>query len=254
MSATWNILQGDCVEVMRGMESSSFELIFADPPYHLSNGGFSVQSGKQVSVDKGRWDKSAGTAADFTFHQTWIRECLRLLTPNGSLLISGTYHSIYSCGTILQQEGARIINELVWFKPNGAPTLGGRNFTASHETLIWASQSKESKHTFNYQESKNFDHQGDLLKNPGKQMRSVWSIPAVSKSEKKHGSHPTQKPIRLLERIVSLCSNPGDHVLDPFSGSGTTGVAALHLGRNFVGIEQDPTYIDLSAKRMAEIL
>jgi site-specific DNA-methyltransferase (adenine-specific) len=254
MSATWKVLQGDCIEVMGDMESGSFELIFADPPYHLSNGGFSVQSGKQVSVDKGQWDRSAGTSADFDFHQTWIRECLRLLTANGSLVISGTYHSIYSCGTILQQEGARIINELVWFKPNGAPALGGRNFTASHETLIWASKSPKSKHTFNYQESKTFDHQGDALKNPGKQMRSVWSIPAVSKSEKKHGGHPTQKPIRLLERIVSLCSNPGDRVLDPFCGSGTTGVAALHFGRNFVGMEQDSTYIDLSTTRMAEIL
>jgi len=254
MTAEWNLVQGDCIEVMKGLEDNSFELIFADPPYHLSNGGFSVKSGKQVSVNKGLWDKSEGTSADYAFHQTWIRECLRLLTPNGSIVISGTYHSIYSCGTILQREGARIINELVWFKPNGAPALGGRNFTASHETLIWASKSPKSKHTFNYEESKLFDHQGDSLKNPGKQMRSVWSIPAVSKSEKKHGGHPTQKPIRLLERIVSLCSNSGDQVLDPFCGSATTGVASVRLGRNFVGIEEDSSYIDLSRRRLAEIL
>lgn len=254
MSGNWEIIQGDCLAIMKDMQPESFDFIFADPPYHLSNGGFSVQSGKQVSVNKGDWDTSAGIEADFAFHQTWIEQCLQLLTKDGSLMISGSYHSIYSCGSILQKLGARIINEIVWFKPNGAPALGGRNFTASHETIIWASKSKKSKHTFNYQESKNFDHQGDSLKNLGKQMRSVWSIPSTPSSEKRHGKHPTQKPLRLLERIVTLCTNPGDKVLDPFCGSGTTGVAAITLGRHFVGLEQDSMYVELAKKRMAEVL
>lgn len=254
MSGNWEIIQGDCIATMKAMQPESFDFIFADPPYHLSNGGFTVQSGKQVSVNKGKWDSSAGFEADFRFHETWIENCHRLLKKDGSLMISGSYHSIYSCGTILQKLDARIINEIVWFKPNGAPALGGRNFTASHETIIWASKSKASKHTFNYQESKGFDHQGDILKNPGKQMRSVWSIPSTPSSEKRHGQHPTQKPLRLLERIVSLCTNPGDRVLDPFCGSGTTGVAAISTNRQFVGIEEDSTYVDLARRRMAEIL
>ena len=254
MSGPWEVILGDCVEIMRDMEPESFDFVFADPPYHLSNGGFSVKSGRQVSVNKGDWDSSAGIEADFAFHQSWIENCLRLLTDDGSMMISGTYHSIYSCGSILQKLDARIINEIVWFKPNGAPALGGRNFTASHETIIWASKSRKSKHTFNYQESKDFDHQGDNLKNPGKQMRSVWSIPSTPSSEKRHGQHPTQKPLRLLERIVSLCTNPGDKTLDPFCGSGTTGVAAIAMNRHFIGIEEDSTHAELARKRMAEIL
>lgn len=254
MSGNWEIIQGDCVAIMKDMQPESFDFVFADPPYHLSNGGFSVQSGRQVPVNKGDWDASGGFDADFRFHETWIENCHRLLKKDGSLMISGSYHSIYSCGTILQRLNARIINEIVWFKPNGAPALGARNFTASHETIIWASKSKKSKHTFNYQESKDFDHQGDILKNPGKQMRSVWSIPSTPSSEKRHGQHPTQKPLRLLDRILSLCTNPGDTVLDPFCGSGTTGVAAITMNRHFVGIEEDSTYVDLAGRRMAEIL
>jgi site-specific DNA-methyltransferase (adenine-specific) len=234
------------------MPSATIDLVFADPPYHLSNGGFSVASGRAVSVNKGAWDKSLGVAADFAFHEKWLAEVQRLLTPNGTVVVSGTYHSIYKCGFAMENLGYRILNELIWYKPNAAPNLAGRNFAASHETLIWASKGTKSKHTFNYAEMKMFDDPKDFIKNPGKQMRDVWAISSTPMSEKSHGRHPTQKPLKLLERIVLACSNPGDVVLDPFLGSGTTGVAALRLGRNFVGIEQHGEYIDLSRRRLQE--
>lgn len=254
MSVNWEIIHGDCLAIMKDMQPESFAFIFADFPNHLSNRGFSVPSGKQVAVNKGAWDTNAGIEADFGFHQTWNEDCLRLLTKDGALMVSGCYHSIYSCGSILQKLDARIINKIVWLKPNGAPALGGRNFTASHETIIWVSKSKKSKHTFNYQESKDFDHQGDGLKNLGKHMRAIWSFPSTPSSEKRHGKDSTEKPLRLLERIVTLCTNPGDRVLDSFCGGGTTGVAAITLGRHFVGLEEDSIYVESAKKRMAEVL
>lgn len=247
---TFSLLHNDSLIALKEFENSSIDFVFADPPYFLSNDGLSVKSGKAVSVNKGDWDKSAGFSSDLEFHRTWIRECLRVLKPNGSLAISGTYHSIYTCGFVLQEEGCRIINDIVWFKPNGAPALAGRNFTASHETVLWASKSKNAKHTFNYAASKAWMDPKDKILNPGKQMRSVWSIPTAPKSEKKYGSHPTQKPLELMMRLVALCSNVGDTVLDPFCGSGTTGVAALSLGRNFVGIDLSETYLELAKERI----
>jgi site-specific DNA-methyltransferase (adenine-specific) len=172
------------------------------------------------------------------------------LKPNGTIAISGTYHSIYKCGFLLQKLGCRIINDLAWFKPNGAPALAGRNFTASHETILWASKGKKAKHVFNYSISKNWDVENDKLYSKGKQMRSVWSIPSTPKREKLEGNHPTQKPLELLKRLVAMCTNEGDTVLDPFCGSGTTGVACVLLNRNFIGIDLDQGYLDLSAKRM----
>ena len=235
---------------MKKLPAESFDFVFADPPYHLSNGGFSVQSGKRVAVHKGDWDKSAGLDEDLKFHLEWIEQSQRLLKPNGTIMISGTYHSIYRCGVALEKLGFRILNEIVWFKPNAAPNLAGRNFAAAHETIIWASKSKTSKHTFNYKLMKDYEVPTDSLKNPGKQMRDVWVIPSTPKREKLLGGHPTQKPLALLERIIAAVTLPGDTVLDPFCGSGTTGVASVRLGRNFVGIELIPDYVQLSIKRM----
>ena len=226
------LYQGDCVEVMNSLPEKSVDMIFADPPYNLSNDGYTVHAGKRVSVNKGTWDKSAGTENDFSFHQKWIEACKRVLKDDGTIWISGTYHSIYACGYALQLQDFRMLNDIAWYKPNAAPNLGCRMFTASHETLIWASKSKKSKHTFNYSAMREGNFPGDMIKNPGKQMRSVWSIITPSKSEKLHGKHPTQKPLKLLQRIISISTNKGDLVLDPTAGSGTTGVACKTLGRN----------------------
>ena len=234
---------GNSIELLNSFKESSIDLIFADPPYNLSNNGTSVHAGKRVSVNKGNWDKSYGTEQDFKFHFDWISACKRVLKENGSIWISGTYHSIYACGYALQLQDFRVLNDVAWYKPNAAPNLGCRMFTASHETLIWASKSKKSKHTFNYDEMRNGDFPNDMMKNPGKQMRSVWSITTPGKSEKIHGKHPTQKPIALLDRIIRASSNPNEIVLDPFSGSSTTGVAAILNGRRFVGLDAEEEYL-----------
>lgn len=249
-SGSYRLILGDALVVLPEIESASVDFVFADPPYFLSNDGFSVKSGSAVSVNKGSWDKSAGFKTDVEFHRQWLSEVIRILKPNGSLVTSGTYHSIFQCGFLLQEMGCRIVNDIVWFKPNGAPSLAGRNFTASHETLIWATKSKLAKHTFNYQLSKNWDSPKDKLLNPGKQMRSVWSIATTPKSEKEFGHHPTQKPLELLRRLIEICTREGDLVLDPFCGSGTTGVASIGLKRNFVGVDLDEEYLELARKRI----
>lgn len=251
-SSSFKLILGDALAVLPGIESESVDFVFADPPYFLSNDGFSVKSGRAVSVNKGSWDKSLGFDTDVEFHRRWISEAIRILKPNGSLVISGTYHSIFQCGFLLQEMGCRIVNDIVWFKPNGAPALAGRNFTASHETLIWATKGKSAKHTFNYQLSKNWDSPKDKLLNPGKQMRSVWSIATTPRSEKTHGDHPTQKPLELLRRLIEVCTAEGNTVLDPFCGSGTTGVAAVSAGRTFIGIEMESQYLELSRERIDE--
>jgi site-specific DNA-methyltransferase (adenine-specific) len=249
----WQVHNQDCLEGLRELADGSVDFVFADPPYHLSNGGFTVSSGKQVPVDKGEWDKSQGFKADLEFHRSWLTLVHEKLADDGSIVISGTYHSIYKCAFILQELGFRILNEIVWFKPNGAPNLSGRMFAASHETLIWASKHQNSRHTFNYLDMKNSTFPEDRLKNPGKQMRSVWSIPSTPSREKLLGGHPTQKPEALLNRVLRACSNAGDLVLDPFCGSGTTGVAAVSLGRAFVGFEIDSTFASLAKNRISRI-
>lgn len=249
-SKYFQLVNDDAIVALGNIGSSTIDFIFADPPYFLSNDGFTVKSGKSASVNKGPWDKSAGFREDLEFHRKWIAECLRILKPNGSIAISGTYHSIFQCGFVLQEFGCRIINDLIWFKPNGAPALAGRNFTASHETVIWASKSKDAKHTFNYEVSKNWESNQDKLLNPGKQMRSVWSIPTTPKREKSFGAHPTQKPLELLTRLVAMCTKEDDLILDPFCGSGTTGVAAITLGRKFVGIDLNKEHLELALRRI----
>ena len=248
--SSYNLINGNAVAALKEMPSMSVDFVFADPPYFLSNDGFTVQSGRAVSVNKGDWDKSEGFESEIAFHETWIAECLRVLKPNGTIAISGTYHSIYKCGYILQKLECRIINDITWFKPNGAPALAGRNFTASHETILWASKGQKAKHIFNYQESRDWNATNDIIYRKGKKMRSVWSIPTTPKREKSFGKHPTQKPLELMRRLVSLCTNEGDSVLDPFCGSGTTGVACVLLGRNFIGIDLDQSYLELAAKRI----
>jgi site-specific DNA-methyltransferase (adenine-specific) len=253
-TALYKLYAGDCIETLNGLPEESVDLIFADPPYNLSNGGTSVHAGKRVSVDKGDWDKSAGPKEDFEFHLAWINACRRVLKKDGTIWISGTYHSIFACGYALQLLDYRILNDVAWFKPNAAPNLGCRMFTASHETLIWASKSKKSRHTFNYKEMREGDFPSDFLKKPGKQMRSVWSVTTPAKSEKVFGKHPTQKPLTLLERVILSSSNPGDLVLDPFAGSATTGIAALKHGRQFIGIDSNEDYLKtLALPRLEQI-
>jgi len=247
---TFHLINGDAIKVINELENASVDFVFADPPYFLSNDGFTVKSGKAVSVNKGDWDKSAGFESEIAFHESWITECLRVLKPNGTIAISGTYHSIYKCGFLLQKLDCRIINDITWFKPNGAPALAGRNFTASHETILWASKGQKAKHTFNYSHSRDWDVSNDLIYRRGKQMRSVWSIPTTPKREKVFGNHPTQKPLGLMKRLIALCTLEGDTVLDPFCGSGSTGVACVSLGRNFLGIDLDQSFLDLATKRI----
>ncbi len=240
---------GNCLEVLSHIPDNSVDMIFADPPYLLSNGGFTVHAGKRVSVDKGDWDKSNGIKQDFNFHLEWIQACRRVLKPNGTIWVSGTYHSIYMCGFALQGAKFHILNDIAWFKPNASPNLSCRFFTASHETLIWARKEKKAKHVFNYNLMKNGDWSEDFLKKPGLQMRSVWALGTPKSFEKKFGKHPTQKPLDLLRRIVLASTNKGATILDPFTGSSTTGIAATMYGRKFIGMDLEKKYLDLSIKR-----
>lgn len=250
----FRLYHGDSLVILKDLPDHCLDMAFADPPYYLSNGGFTVHAGKMVSVNKGDWDKSLGFESDLAFFEEWISELKRVLKPNGSLWISGTYHSIYLCGYALAKYGYKILNDITWYKPNAAPNLSGRYFTASHETLLWAAPHKDSKHTFNYDLMKNGDWPKDKMKAPGKQMRSVWSINTPAPWEKKHGKHPTQKPFSLLERIVLSSTNEGDLILDPFTGSSTTGLVAVTHGRKFVGIDREKEYLDLSIKRFSDIV
>lgn len=250
----YNLYFDDAVKRMNKLDEASVDMIFADPPYLLSNGGITVKSGEMVSVDKADWDVSKGLTEDYRFHTKWIKAAKRVLKPNGTLWISGTYHSIYLCGHALQLNGYKILNDITWFKPNGAPNISCRYFTASHETLIWARKDMKSKHVFNYEAMKYNKWEADVFKNEDKQMRSVWSIPTPGPSEKRHGKHPTQKPLALLERIIMASTNEGDIVLDPFNGSGTTGIAALSLGRKYIGIDNNQEYLDMTILRFQDIL
>lgn len=244
-TSTAVLYQGDVLSVLRRMEPESVDMIFADPPYLLSNDGISCQSGKMVSVNKGAWDKSAGVRADYRWHRLWLKQCQRVLKPNGTIWVSGTHHNIHLVGHAMQDLDFKLLNEISWMKPNAAPNLSCRYFTHSHETILWAAKSKKSKHTFNYAAMREA--------NGGKQMRSFWSFTAPKPAEKTHGKHPTQKPLALLERVVLASTDSGDLVLDPFVGSGTTGVAAVAHGRNFVGVDYDPRYLALSAARLADV-
>lgn len=248
------LFNGDAVETLAQFPSESMDLIFADPPYNLSNGGFTCHAGRRVSVNKGTWDVSKGVKNDFEFHYNWIEACRRVLKADGSLWVSGTYHSIYACGFALQSQGWHVLNEICWYKPNAAPNLACRMFAASHETLLWARKTKYAKHKFNYGLMKEASWADDFIKKPNRQMRSVWAINTPKNGEKKYGKHPTQKPESLLERIILACTDANDIVLDPFCGSATTGVAALRNGRKFVGVDAEEEYLSqMAVKRIQDV-
>ena len=240
------LYEGDCFEILKKIKPKSIDMIFADPPYFLSNGGISCHSGKQVSVDKGVWDEGLSPKEKLLYNKKWIRLCKRVLKDNGTIWIRGTCHNIYSIGVALELEGFSIINNITWQKPNPAPNLACRCFTHSTETIIWARklltpQGKKGKHTFNYEIMKS--------ENGNKQMKDVWLFPSPSKSEKLCGHHPTQKPLALMRRIILSSTNLGDVILDPFSGSSSTGIASVELGRKFIGIEKEKAFIELSINR-----
>jgi len=244
------LYHANCIEFMDNLggkhPEGKFDMIFADPPYFLSNGGITCHAGKMVKVDKGQWDQSNGPEMNHEFNLAWLSRCQNILKPNGTIWVSGTHHVIHSVGYAMQQLGMKILNEIAWEKPNPPPNLSCRYFTHSTETIIWAAKTEKSKHCFNY----------DMMReiNNGKQMKSVWSFAAPNKEEKKFGKHPTQKPIALLERIILASTHEGDLIFDPFSGSSTTGIAAINTGRKFVGTELEIEFVNLSIARLKQAI
>ena len=245
LHAIFTLYHADCVDVLPQIPDNSIDTIFADPPYFLSNGGISVQSGKQVCVDKGDWDKGGTPEHIYNFNRKWLELCRPKLKDNGTIWISGTYHNIFVVQRCLQECGYKILNIITWQKTDPPPNLSCRYFNFSTELIIWARKSPKVPHKFNY----------DVMKelNGGKQMTDVWKIPSVGKWEKTCGKHPTQKPLRLLYRIILASTNKGDTILDPFAGSCTTGIAANLLERNFIGIDQGKQFIELGQRRRQEI-
>lgn len=238
------LANGDSFKLLKEFDFK-FDMIFADPPYFLSNGGISLQSGKVVSVDKGEWDKGMSQDEVMTFNMEWLRLCRDKLKDNGSIWISGTYHNIFSVANSLTILGYKILNVVTWEKTNPPVNISCRYFKYSTEFIIWARKMKKVPHKFNYELMK------DL--NGGKQMTDVWRMPAIGRWEKTCGKHLTQKPLRLLVRIILATTSQGDWILDPFSGSSTTGIAANLCGRRFAGIEQEEAYCRLSKARREEI-
>jgi site-specific DNA-methyltransferase (adenine-specific) len=242
------LILDDVFDAVKKIKTESIDMIFADPPYFLSNNGLSCHSGKQVSVNKGDWDKGMSPQEKLNWNRRWLKLCRRVLKDDGSIWISGTFHNIYSIGVALELEGYSIINNITWQKPNPAPNLACRCFTNSTETVLWARKQltpkKKGNHYFNY----------SLMKeeNGGKQMKDVWLLPLPQKSEKEFGHHPTQKPISLLTRIVLASTKENDLVLDPFCGSATTGVVCISLNRKFIGIDNSVEYLGIAQKRLAK--
>lgn len=237
------LVLGDTFSVLEQIKPGSIDMIFADPPYFLSNNGITCQAGQMVSVNKGEWDKTSSFEEKHEFNRRWIRLCKSALSTNGTIWVSGTLHNIYSVGMALEQEGFKIINNITWQKTNPPPNLACKCFTHSTETIIWAQKDeKKAKHYFDYALMKEL--------NGGKQMKDVWSGPLTPQKEKTYGKHPTQKPLYLLERIILASTNEGAVALDPFCGSSTTGVAAKRLGRRYIGIDNVQEYIELSARRL----
>lgn len=237
----FTLYQGDCVEVLKGIQP--VDMVFADPPYFLSNDGLSIQSGEVVSVNKGGWDKLNGESIH-DFNYRWISAVREVLKPNGTIWISGTMHNIFSVYEVLNELDFKILNTITWKKTNPPPCFSCRFFTSSTEVIIWARKKKKVAHVYNY----------DLMKalNGGKQMKDVWELPAIARWEKVNGKHPTQKPLSVVARTILASTHPGATVLDPFCGSGTTGIAAYLFDRSFIGIDIDENYLRISQKRYEE--
>lgn len=239
------LYHGDAFELMASIQDDTVDCVWTDPPYFLSNDGITCVAGKMVKVNKGEWDRSNGLENDHEFNLAWLAECYRILKPAGTIWVSGTVHVYLSVGMAMLQLGYRILNDIIWQKPNPPPNLGRRCFTHSTETVLWATKAeKGSKHryTFNYALMRE--------ENGGRQMKTVWTMPPPRQDEKQYGKHPTQKPVSLIDRCIRASTSTGDLVFDPFSGSGTTGVAALALGRRYLGAELSEEYCALSRSRL----
>lgn len=240
----FTLLHGDTFELLPQF-NFKFDMIFADPPYFLSSGGISVQSGKVVCVDKGDWDKSMSQDDINAFNLKWLSLCREKLKDNGTIWISGTYHNIFSVANCLTQLGYKILNVITWAKTNPPPNISCRYFTYSTEFIIWARKLQKTPHYFNYELMKQL--------NDNKQMTDVWRLPAIATWEKSCGKHPTQKPLALLTRIILSSTKKGAWVLDPFAGSSTTGIASNLIGRRFLGIEKEKEFVEMGKNRKIEI-
>lgn len=240
----FTLIQGDCMTTLSKF-NFGFDMIFADPPYFLSNGGISYQSGKIVCVDKGKWDKPTTPQDMDDFNLRWLTICREHMKSDATIWISGTHHNIFSVQQQLMKLGFKILNVITWAKTNPPPNISCRYFTYSTEFIIWARKSPKVAHHFNY----------DLMKvlNGNKQMTDVWQLPAIAQWEKSCGKHPTQKPLSVLVRLIQASTTPGAWILDPFSGSATTGIAANLLGRRYLGIELEEEYLSMSKARRIEI-
>lgn len=240
----FTLLHGDCFELLPQFEFK-FDMIFADPPYFLSNDGISVQSGKIVSVNKGEWDKGGTPEKVNEFNHKWLALCREKLKDNGTIWISGTYHNIFSVANALTELGYKILNVITWAKTNPPPNISCRYFTYSTEFIIWARKSQKKPHFFNYELMKQLN--GD------KQMTDVWRLPAIAQWEKSCGKHPTQKPLALLARIILASTPKNAWILDPFAGSSTTGIAANLISRRYLGIEKEKSFVEIAKQRKLEI-
>lgn len=239
------LVPGDCRQVMGLLPDACVDLAFVDPPYFLSNGGSTCSAGKMVPVSKGEWDASRGVEVDHSFHQSWLEAVRRVLKPSGTVWVTGSHHNIFSVGYAMQRADWHVLNLISVFKSNASPNLACAMFTHSCEMVIWAAPARyePSLYTFN-------DKDMRRLYGDGKQVRDMWTIPVTPQSERVHGHHPAQKPLGLLRRIMATATKPGDLVLDPFCGSGTTALAALEAGCRFVGIDQDDAYLALTQRRI----
>lgn len=240
----FSLYKGETVEVMRQLGQQT-DMIFADPPYFVSNGGKKIQGRQMVSVDKGSWDKAESSEQINSFNREWIDACKTLLKENGTIWVCGTFHNIYSVEMCLKGAGFQIINIITWQKSDPTPTWGDLHFNFSSEYIIWARKNPKSRHYFNYELMKQM--------NGGVLMPDVWKMPTVGMWEKTCGKHPTQKPLRLLYRIILASTQAGEIILDPFAGSCTTGIAANLLDRKFIGIDQNEEFLNLGIRRKAEI-
>ena len=240
----FTVIQGDCVDTLSKFQFG-FDMVFADPPYFLSSGGISCQSGKVVCVNKGNWDKPTTPEAMDSFNLRWLKAVRNHMKENATIWISGTHHNIFSVQQQLLKLGFKILNVITWAKTNPPPNISCRYFTFSTEFIIWARKSAKVPHYFNYQLMKQL--------NDDKQMTDVWRLPAIAKWEKSCGKHPTQKPLGVLMRLLQASTKPNDWVLDPFSGSGTTGIAANLLGRKYLGLEIEEEFLAMSKARREEL-